>query len=74
MYYLSTQQQASRWHLKPTMDCAVYCTVLHCCCLLRLQAGARKVYAVEASGMAEFARQLAERNSNIGKALQVGTA
>jgi hypothetical protein len=56
------------------MDCAVYCTVLHCCCLLCLQAGARKVYAVEASGMAEFARQLAERNSNIGKALQVGTA
>jgi hypothetical protein len=40
--------------------------------MLSLQAGARKVYAVEASGMAEFARQLAERNSNIGKAVQVG--
>jgi hypothetical protein len=34
------------------------------------QAGARKVYAVEASGMANFARQLAEKNG-IGKAVQV---
>lgn len=38
----------------------------------RMQAGARKVYAVEASGMANFARQLAERNTSIGKAVQVG--
>lgn len=29
------------------------------------------MYAVEASGMANFARQLAERNPSIGKALQV---
>lgn len=40
-------------------------------CCACAQAGARKVYAVEASGMANFARQLAERNPSIGKALQV---
>jgi hypothetical protein len=38
--------------------------------LLLLQAGARKVYAVEASGMANFARRLAEKQS-IGNAVQV---
>lgn len=46
--------------------------VILMCCVL--QAGARKVYAVEASGMANFARQLAERNTDIGKVVQVGAA
>lgn len=38
---------------------------------LMLQAGARKVYAVEASGMAKFAQQLADKNPGFGKAVQV---
>lgn len=38
---------------------------------MQAQAGARKVYAVEASGMANFARQLAEGNKGFGNAVQV---
>lgn len=40
-------------------------------CVLREQAGARKVFAVEASGMANFAQQLAAKNTSIGSAVQV---
>lgn len=39
-------------------------------CLLR-QAGARKVYAVEASGMARFARRLADGNPELGQRIQI---
>jgi len=45
-----------------------------CMPLLILQAGARKVYAVEASGMANFAQQLADKNPGFGKAVQVRQA
>jgi hypothetical protein len=38
---------------------------------VQAQAGARKVYAVEASGMANFAQKLAEGNKSFGKAVQV---
>jgi hypothetical protein len=36
-----------------------------------VQAGAAKVYAVEASGMAKYAQKLASSNA-VGKAIQVG--
>jgi hypothetical protein len=36
-----------------------------------VQAGAAKVYAVEASGMAKYAQMLASSNA-VGKAIQVG--
>lgn len=36
-----------------------------------LQAGARKVYAVEASAMAKFARQLADSNPDLGTRIQL---
>lgn len=35
------------------------------------QAGARKVYAVEASAMAKFARQLADSNPDLGSRIEV---
>lgn len=35
------------------------------------QAGAKKVYAVEASGMAKFARQLADGNPSLGSRIEV---
>lgn len=39
--------------------------------LFSAQAGARKVYAVEASGMAQFARQLADANPELGSRIDV---
>ena len=36
-----------------------------------MQAGAKKVYAVEASGMAKFARQLADGNPGLGARIEV---
>lgn len=36
-----------------------------------VQAGARKVYAVEASGMARWARQLADGNPSLGSRIVV---
>lgn len=42
--------------------------------LFAAQAGARKVYAVEASGMARFAAQLAAANPPFGAAVEVGGA
>ena len=35
------------------------------------QAGAKKVFAVEASGMAKFARQLADGNPSLGSRIEV---
>jgi hypothetical protein len=40
-------------------------------CGVVVQAGARKVYAVEASNMAHFAKKLAESNSSYGHVLEV---
>jgi hypothetical protein len=44
---------------------------VHLSACRHVQAGAAKVYAVEASGMAKYAQKLASSNA-VGKAIQVG--
>lgn len=67
-YHAAITENRADFEGKVVMDVGAGSGILS---LFAAQAGARKVYAVEASGMANFARQLAERNPGIGKAVQV---
>jgi len=67
-YYCAIMENVVDFQGKVVMDVGAGSGILS---LFAAQAGAARVYAVEASGMAKFARQLAGANASFGKAVQV---
>ncbi|KAG1670298.1 hypothetical protein FOA52_003648 [Chlamydomonas sp. UWO 241] len=70
-YYAAIVQNPADFEGRSVMDVGAGSGILS---LFAAQAGARKVYAVEASGMARFARQLADSNPTLGGRLEVVNA
>ncbi|KAL4520136.1 hypothetical protein Ndes2437B_g04546 [Nannochloris sp. 'desiccata'] len=67
-YYSAITENTSDFEGKAVMDVGCGSGILS---LFAAKAGARVVYAVEASNMAQFARQLAETNPEIGSKIKV---
>ena len=67
-YYSAITENVSDFAGKAVMDVGCGSGILS---LFAARAGARVVYAVEASNMAQFARQLAETNPEIGSKIKV---
>jgi histone-arginine methyltransferase CARM1 len=67
-YYSAITENTTDFEGKAVMDVGCGSGILS---LFAAKAGARVVYAVEASNMAQFARQLAETNPEIGSKIKV---
>mmetsp|Transcript_3043 Transcript_3043/g.7591 ORF Transcript_3043/g.7591 Transcript_3043/m.7591 type:complete len:571 (-) Transcript_3043:541-2253(-) len=68
MYFMAITENRADFEGKVVMDVGAGSGILS---LFAAMAGARKVYAVEASGMARFARRLADGNPSLGSRIEV---